>query len=130
MHLSRIACVVILCLGAYQIAAAQQTGPGRQLTGAELQSMLGKKWKAKPADGDSHLEITTRSSGAAEYVLWHPNGTRSTDFGVYRVKGDEICATWEKIRGGKELCFKVYEFQGRHIWTADGAIIATTTFVP
>ena len=59
-----------------------------------------------------HAMLGKNNRGQVFDFTMSTNGTMKTDSfggdkGVWRLSGDGYCATWEKIRAGKEACFQV-----------------------
>lgn len=126
MHYSLIAMVVVLSL--MTMAKAQAPAPGQRLTNSDLQGMLGSKWKGSDGQQQTWTEVVTQADGSAKIRMYR-DGVTTEDKGKYTIRDNQLCATFEKVRSGRERCFAIYLYQGRHIWTSDGAIIFTSELV-
>lgn len=111
------------------LAYGQAAIPGQRLKEPELKALMGSKWKGGDGEGIAFTEVTTQSDGSAKLINYR-DGATTEDAGQYTIRNDELCARWNKIRGGREQCFVLYLHQGRHIWVRDGAIIFTSRIVP
>jgi len=64
-----------------------------------------------------HTERTVEflSSSARVTVIYFPDGQQEIDWGTgndkgnFRIKNDEFCSTWTKLRKGTESCSKIYK---------------------
>lgn len=78
-------------------AAAQQA-----LSGAEIRSLIqGKtyRWEAPNGMGGT---ISVFADGAQQMTTNIPDVP--TDTGSWRISGNELCSTWQRIRNGAESC--------------------------
>jgi hypothetical protein len=89
--------LAIACLfGVYQVAFAQT-----RLTPEQIQSdivghsMLGRNAQGQTFDFKMFVDGTMKTESFGG------------DKGVWRLSKDGYCATWERLRGGKEACFQV-----------------------
>jgi hypothetical protein len=76
------------------------------LTGSDLKAALSGKsgtWRTK--DGKFSGTTTYNTDGTAQTT--GNFGAFTEDTGVWSIRGDKLCATWKKVRGGKEACFAV-----------------------
>lgn len=79
-------------------AVAQET----KLTGNQIKAeLVGKSGTWKSADGK--LNGTTRISGSTQDITGNFQGF-SEDRATWRIKGNQFCNTFSKIRQGKEFC--------------------------
>ncbi len=54
--------------------------------------------------------------------LWKTNFDIKRDTGTWRFKGNRICNTWKKVRGGKEKCFTITKIGPKKFTNQDGTI--------
>jgi hypothetical protein len=76
------------------------------LKASELSAAISGKsgtWQTK--NGQRSGTITYNANGTARTT--GNFGAFTEDTGVWSVRGDKLCATWKKVRAGKEACFAV-----------------------
>ena len=76
------------------------------LTGSDLKAAVSGKsgtWQSK--DGKVSGTVSYAANGTARTT--GNFGAFTEDAGVWSIRGDKLCATWKKVRGGKEACFSV-----------------------
>jgi uncharacterized membrane protein len=91
--------IVIAALLAVPFAAQAQETP---LTPAEIKAAwVGKKVFARGANG-SMLDLHMNADGSAAVAVGN-----FSDTGTWKLSDSGYCATWKRIREGKEACFTV-----------------------
>lgn len=100
MKTAHVAFAVAFCLvGAPAFAA--------DLSGDEIKAQIvGKPFKWQSADGKTKGAILYAPDGKAGMTDANLPGI-SSDSGKWRINGNEMCVTWEKLRKGAEGCFTI-----------------------
>lgn len=97
------AAAALLSLSACKTAeeGLRETG-AVQITGAQLEERYAgdSQWAWTTA---THTGTTTYNADGSGVVDWGTGNSK----GTWRIKGDQICTSWE-FRGGKERCNRVY----------------------
>jgi hypothetical protein len=73
--------------------------------GRRVLRISGKSGTWRTKDGKFSGTTTYNTDGTAQTT--GNFGDFTEDTGVWSIRGDKLCATWKKVRGGKEACFAV-----------------------
>ena len=106
---------VSLCFVFCLCASAAYASPMPQ---QELkQALLGKTLEFRTRQGATGK---VRYSRSGKVKLWNHNYDPRIDKGTWRFKGNSVCATWKKLRNGREACFTATRLPGHRYRTSIG----------
>ncbi|MEX3007792.1 hypothetical protein [Hoeflea sp. TYP-13] len=89
------------------------------LTANEIKTeVIGKKWKWNK--GKYYGTIRFNKSGSINVTT---NTNIKKDRGTWKIKGNKMCTSYNKIRGGKERC-DTYSKKGKKILASDGGVLS------
>ena len=122
-----IAFSFLLLSGCVQTSQQKMIDSGaKQLNGMELEELLTDSVRTwKNADGSTGT-TTFRADGTAKSE-WKGG----SDEGTWRIKDNQVCTTWKKVRAGIEKCFPAPYKTGDNEYTnfkTDGTIASTASF--
>lgn len=106
------------------VAAAAATGTAAsELSGSELKATLvGKNLQWRTSDGKLYGKTVYSPNGKA--ALSGSNvPTGASDEGTWRITGNKLCATWRKLRQGKESCFTATKRKDGAVLLSNGVVV-------
>ena len=80
----------------------------------------------------SERRVEFLSAGTRAAVMYFPDGRQQIDWnggsdkGTYRIKNEEFCSTWTRLRNGVESCSKIYQIDENELEfrSSDGTVHA------
>ena len=110
MKLSRLlAAAAMLCLTT-ACAETQQASSGagqKALTGAELTQLHSAPLTMRGQTSSGNAFTIRRYRDGSQHMEWSNPSISGSDSGMYEVRGDELCSSWN--RGGGSECARVYQ---------------------
>jgi hypothetical protein len=93
-------------------AAASQTRGGRRLSGAEYRRLAFGNTLWRPAFNGGSMTVHITAEGRQVLRLVNATGQTLGDRGTIVIEGDRVCSRWERIAGGRLICFAYFLVDG------------------
>lgn len=93
-------------------AAAGQTRGGRRLSGAEYRRLAFGNTMWRPAFNGGSMTVHIGTDGRQALRLVNAAGQTLGDRGTVVIEGDRVCSRWERIAGGRLICFAYFLVDG------------------